>query len=99
VHIISERRLKEAAEAHPDAASALSSWKQAARIAQWSRFAEVKQTYAAASLAGKLTIFNIRGNKYRLIVYIDYADKIVFVRRFLTHAEYDKEEWKSDPWY
>jgi mRNA interferase HigB len=44
-------------------------------------------------------VFNIGGNKYRLITLVDYAYQKVFVRAILTHAEYDREDWKRDEWY
>lgn len=43
--------------------------------------------------------FNIKGNKYRLIVGIDYASSTVFYKYLLTHADYDKDKWKNDPYY
>jgi mRNA interferase HigB len=45
------------------------------------------------------TVFDIGGNKYRLITYIDYEKNKIFIRNILTHAEYDKEQWKKDNWY
>ena len=41
----------------------------------------------------------ISGNNYRLITYIDYDYQLVFIRTVLTHAEYDKENWKNDDWF
>ena len=47
-----------------------------------------------ADSVGKWTVFNVKGNKYRLITEINYAKQFVFVRHFLTHSEYDKGAWK-----
>jgi mRNA interferase HigB len=44
-------------------------------------------------------VINIKGNRYRLIVSIDYEEQVVYYKYFLTHAEYDKEQWKNDPHY
>jgi mRNA interferase HigB len=65
----------------------------------WQNLAELKQTFPSADLVKKFTVFNIGGNKYRLIVYIDYECQIIFIRHILTHAEYDKDDWKNDDWY
>jgi mRNA interferase HigB len=46
----------------------------------------------------KLTVFNIGGNKYRLVTYIDYPAELVFIRSILTHEEYSTGRWKNDPW-
>ncbi|MCC0179799.1 type II toxin-antitoxin system HigB family toxin [Waterburya agarophytonicola K14] len=45
------------------------------------------------------TVFNIRGNKYRLILDIDYIEQVAYFKYFLTHSEYDKEKWKNDPYF
>jgi len=47
---------------------------------------------------GRLVVFNVAGNKFRLIAYVDYAHHMVFIRNVLTHANYLEERWKDDPW-
>jgi len=54
-----------------------------------------KQTEAV----GNFTVFNLKGNDYRLIVGIDYETKTIYYKYFLTHAEYDKSKWKNDPYF
>jgi mRNA interferase HigB len=67
--------------------------------AKWQNFVEVRQVFASADLVGNFTVFNIGGNKYRLIAFIDYTYQKIFIRNVLTHADYDKDEWKKDDWY
>jgi mRNA interferase HigB len=75
---------------HPDAERFLRAWFQEARNASWSTPAELKAQFRSASiLKGSRVVFNICGNKYRLIVRIDYAAKIVLLRWIGTHADYD----------
>lgn len=99
MHVITKRRITEFVEKHPDAAAGLDYWYRATNRAQWSSLADVRQTFRSADLVGRLTVFNISKHRFRLITYIDYINKIVYIRSILTHAEYDKEEWKRDPWY
>jgi mRNA interferase HigB len=44
-------------------------------------------------------VFNLKGNRYRLIVSIDYERQVIYVKYVLTHGEYDKERWKNDPYF
>lgn len=81
---------------HPDAESSLKAWHKIVRTAVWNNIVEVKQTYPHADAAGTCTVFNLRGNHYRLIVIIDYRAQTIYIRNVLTHAEYDKEKWKKD---
>jgi mRNA interferase HigB len=46
-----------------------------------------------------LTVFNMKGNKYRLIVSIDYERQLIYIKYILTHTEYDKDNWKNDPYF
>ena len=57
---------------------------------------ELRQTFPHADSVGNFTVFNIGGNKYRLITYINYQQQLIFIRDILTHAEYNKENWKND---
>jgi len=81
---------------HPDAEEPLLAWHREAKHADWSNFAAVRQSSATASQVGKLTVFNIGGNKYRLITNIRFDWGIVFVRHVLTHADYDEGSWKDE---
>lgn len=99
MHIISVRRLKEFWERHAHAENALRAWYMHVESAQWQNFAEVRVDFPSADQVQRLTVFNISGNNYRLIARIEYAQQKVFIRAVLTHAEYDREGWKNDPWY
>ena len=74
-----------------DAEQPLRAWFKEAESAHWTTPADVKAKYASASVmkSGR-AVFNIAGNKYRLVVRINYAAKVVFVRFVGTHAEYDR---------
>jgi mRNA interferase HigB len=88
------RRLKGFIAEHPNAEPALRSWWTTVRGADWKNFSEVRQTYSTASYVDPYTVFNIKGNDYRLVTYIDYERGLVVMKWFGTHAEYDKEQWK-----
>ncbi|GAC1338486.1 MAG: type II toxin-antitoxin system HigB family toxin [Isosphaeraceae bacterium] len=80
---------------HADAEKPLSAWHQEATHSNWENFADVKNSSASASQVGRYTVFNIGGNKYRLITHIRFDLGIVFVRAVLTHKEYDAGDWKD----
>jgi mRNA interferase HigB len=84
------RRFWEAAPQRQDAQHALEAWHREARRAVWSSPQDIKRQYASASvLKGGRVVFNICGNRYRLVVWVNYRMKIVFVRFVGTHAQYD----------
>lgn len=80
---------------HPDAKASLESWYAVVRKATWETPAEMKAVYHNADLVGRRTVFNIAGNKYRLIARVNYQAQRVFVLHILTHAEYDRGDWKQ----
>ena len=96
VNVITHKRLKEFNKQHADAAEPLDNWYRRARKARWQNLAEVKIDYPQADLVGKCTVFNISGNKYRLIVKIVYIAQAIYVKHILTHAAYNKGRWKND---
>jgi mRNA interferase HigB len=78
------------------AATALEDWHAQAVDADWSQPAHVKEQYGDASiLKGGRVVFNIAGNKYRLVAWINYPYRVVYIRFVGTHAEYDKIDAES----
>lgn len=73
-----------------DSEQPLKAWHAVAREAFWSHFADVKQQFGSASAVGDRVVFNIAGNKYRVVTYINYEFHTVYVRFVGTHAEYDE---------
>lgn len=91
MRVISRQWLNELARRHPDAKPGLDSWFHEVEGADWANPAQLKAQYATASiLRNGRVVFNIGGNKYRLVVRINYAYRVVYVRFAGTHSEYDK---------
>jgi mRNA interferase HigB len=88
------RRLKGFIAQYADAGTALRSWWATVQAADWTNFSEVRRSFSSASYVDPYTVFNIKGNTYRLVTYIDYERGLVVMKWFGTHAEYDKEQWK-----
>jgi mRNA interferase HigB len=99
MHIISYRKLREYSETHGDCREVLDNWFKIAKKAKWSNLAEVQSVFPKAESVSNFTVFNIKGNKYRLIVRIDYQRQLIYIKYILTHAEYDKEQWKNDYYF
>jgi len=87
--------LIEFARKHPDARVPLNHWYIIVRKTDYAAFAELGITFPSADQVEKFTVFNIGGNKYRLIVAIHYNRKKVYIRHVLTHAEYSRGHWRK----
>ena len=95
MRIIARGTLRVFWAANPDGDQPLKSWFREAEAADWETPHDVKDQYGTASVIGDSRIvFNIAGNKYRLVSVIKYRWQIVYIRHILTHAEYDKGRWK-----
>jgi mRNA interferase HigB len=99
MHLISIRKLRLAIAQYPDAQEPIEDWYNTARKADWSNLEEVKRVYRDAEVVSNFTVFNIKGNRYRLIVDIDYEGNTIYFKYFYTHADYDKDRWKNDPYF
>jgi Uncharacterized protein conserved in bacteria len=95
MHVISRKRLNEFALKYPEITDALTRWYLLAKRNNFANFAEVRATFRTVDKVGKLTVFNIGGNKIRLIAAIHYNRKKIYVRGVLTHVEYDLGKWKD----
>jgi mRNA interferase HigB len=94
VHIISRKILRQFWEQHPDSKLALSRWFKIVQHTQFHSFNELRVTFPSADKVGTWIVFNIGGNKYRLITAIHFNREKVYIRHILTHQEYDKGTWK-----
>jgi mRNA interferase HigB len=99
MHLISAGKLKEASASYPEVEEVVKNFSKKFEKAQWKNLIDVRQDYQSAEAVGSFTVFNIKGNKYRLIIDIDYEEQVAYFKYFLTHAEYDKEQWKNDIYY
>lgn len=93
MRIVSRRTLREyhARPGRGDAEAGIVAWIGETEHAEWRGFADVKASYGSASHAGENRIvFNIGGNKHHLVVSVNYAAGIVYVKFLGTHAEYDR---------
>jgi len=100
VRVISLKPLRKFWERHEDAEMPLRLWYKTATNAAWSSLRDVRRTYRHAdsvktSCGDTLTVFNIGGNKYRLVARIRYDYKLINVRAVMTHQEYDEGKWKE----
>lgn len=95
MHVITRKRLNEFAKLHPDANNALAQWYKLIKQNEFASFVELRKLFPSADQVGKLTVFNIGGNKVRLIAAIHYNRQKVYIRAVLTHSEYDEERWKE----
>lgn len=95
MHVITRKRLRDFAGRHRDAAGPLAIWYAVMTKTDFGSFAELKRVYGAVDKVGKFTVFDIGGNKYRLIAAIHYNRRKVYIRHVLTHAEYDQGKWKG----
>jgi mRNA interferase HigB len=99
MHIISRKKLREFCEQHADSCEALDNWYKLTSKAKWANLTEVQSVYSTAEAVVNFTVFNRKGNRYRLIVDIVYSEQTIFIKYILTHAEYDKDKWKNDPYF
>ena len=97
MHLISIRNLRKDAAQYADVKNQIDTLHKNFKNAKWQNLEEVRKEFRDAEAVGNFTVFNIKGNKYRLIVGINYEGQTIFYKYFLTHAEYDRDTWKNDP--
>jgi len=95
MHVITRKRLNEFAEKHPEAKSSLARWYGLMRRQRFTDFAHLREIFPQADQVGKFTVFNIGGNKARLIAALHYNRNKAYIRHVLTHEEYDAGKWKE----
>lgn len=94
MHVITRKALRALADEHPDARAPLDTWYKLMRQGQFKSFSDLRQTFGSVDKVGNLYVFDIGGNKYRVIAAVHFNRGKVFIRGAMTHAEYDREKWK-----
>ena len=95
MHVITRKRLNEFAAKHPGTNNALVGWYRQMKQNDYGSIEEIRKVFPSADKVANLTVFNIGGNKVRLIAAIHYNRKKVYIRAVLTHSEYDLGKWRE----
>ncbi|MBE9045892.1 type II toxin-antitoxin system HigB family toxin [Pleurocapsales cyanobacterium LEGE 10410] len=95
MHLITRKTLRTFWQKYPDSKTALERWSKIVEKNNFDNFAQLKATFPSVDQVNKLVVFNIGGNKYRLIAAIHFNRHKIYIRHILTHTEYDKNTWKS----
>lgn len=94
MHVISKSAWRDVVAADPTIEPSISAWHKVATTASWNSIVEVRKAYPHADFVDPYTVFNLKGNAFRLIVKIEYKWQMIFVKHLLTHEECDKGDWK-----
>jgi mRNA interferase HigB len=95
VHVISKKAARLFWEKYPDSETPLRSWLRAMRDTEFKNLVELRSAFRSADNVGDLIVFNIGGNKYRLVASFHFNRGKVYIRHILTHEEYDRGRWKQ----
>lgn len=95
MHIITKRRIIEAKAAYPQCIAALDGWYKIIKNNAFSSFADLKLSFNSVDKVGNLYVFDVGGNKLRLIASIHFNRQKIYIRHILTHKEYDKGTWRN----
>jgi len=95
MHIIAYPIIKQFSKKYPDAENALNAWYNTVKETDFENFSNLRKTFPSADKVNDCTVFNIGGNKYRLIATIHFNRKKVYIRYILTHSEYNQGKWKN----
>ena len=93
--MISKKAIRAFVKTHPEATEPLEHWWRVTEKARWGNLMDVRNDFRHADVVGKYAVFNVAGNKYRLITGIKYSWQVLYIRRILTHTEYDEGDWKQ----
>lgn len=95
MHIITKRRIEEAKALYPACATALGGWHKIVKNNDFKSFADLKTTFNSVDKVGTLYVFDIGGNKLRVITSIHFNRQKLYIRHILTHKQYDRGNWRK----
>ncbi|MDX9701084.1 MAG: type II toxin-antitoxin system HigB family toxin [Rhodocyclaceae bacterium] len=92
--LISNKALRDFIASHPDAEAPLQAFRRRVEKGHYPHFAALRAAFRSVDKVGERYVFNIGGNKYRLIAAIAFAPQLLWVKAVLTHTDYDEGDWK-----
>lgn len=95
MRVISHKKIRDFTKKHAASKKPLEAWYKIVRHANFGSFSDLRKTFSSADQVGKFTVFNVGGNKYRLISAIHYNRSILYIREVMTHEEYNDDAWKE----
>jgi mRNA interferase HigB len=96
MRIVSRKAIREATAGHSEWGASLNAWFKIAKGAEWENFTDVRNSWRNSDVVGRFVVFDISHNRCRLIATINYKWRMVYIRRILSHAEYDRQEWEKE---
>jgi mRNA interferase HigB len=94
MHVVSHKAIRLFSAKHPESREPLERWYRVAKRAHWESFADVRRTFGTADFVAPYIVFDVGGNKFRLVAEINFRRRVLFIRSILTHKEYEKGAWK-----
>lgn len=95
MHIITRKRIHEFCDAYPAIRGALEHWFRLMKKSRFRDIVDLRKVFPHADIVGRLVVFNIGGNKVRLVAAIHFNRGKIYIRHILTHSDYDKGAWKQ----
>ncbi|MEN2427992.1 type II toxin-antitoxin system HigB family toxin [Chromobacterium vaccinii] len=95
MRLISNKKLRDFSMHHSGAGTLLQAWRRIIERNSFANYSELKNTFNSVDKVDELYVFNIGGNKYRLIAFIMFSKQTIYIKHVLTHREYDRGGWKS----
>jgi mRNA interferase HigB len=95
MRIVGQKAIRKATTKHSEWAASLNAWYKITKNADWKNFTEVRNSWKNSDVAGRFVVFDISHNRCRLIATVKYKWRMVYIRRILSHADYDEKEWQK----
>ena len=95
MRVISKKKVLDFIDQYVESKASLENWYRIVTKSDFATFPDLRMTFPSADQVGNLTVFNISGNKFRLIAAIHYNRQMLYIREILTHTEYNKNKWRK----
>ena len=94
MRLVSRRAIRDAISEHSEWSASLNAWYKITKNADWKNFADVRNSWRNSDIVGRFVVSDISHNRCRLIAVVKYEWRMVYIRRILSHAEYDQKDWQ-----